>query len=76
MEENDLNRIDNTYGSQGDTSSKRNPKKFFYGSTDHFLIDEKGIKYLDFQMFNSAANFGYRSPIHMKTVHDQIKKLP
>ena len=76
MEENHLNGIDNTYGSQGDTSSKRNPKKFFYGSTDHFLIDEKGIKYLDFQMFNSAANFGYRSPIHMKTVHDQIKKLP
>lgn len=76
MDEQGLKKIDERYGSQGDTSSKRNPKKFFYGSTNHFLIDEKGIHYLDFQMFNSAANFGYRSPVHIKAMNQQIMNLP
>ncbi len=71
-----LNEIDHLYGSQGDTSSKRNPKKFFSGSTNSFLIDEKEVKYLDFQMFNSSANFGYKSSSHMEVLRNQIEKLP
>lgn len=76
MSDKNLNKIDEIYGSQGDTSSKRNPKKYFYSSENHFLIDEKGVRYLDFQMFNSSANFGYRSPIHMKAINQQTKNLP
>ena len=64
------------YCSQGDTSSKRKNKKFFYGAKGHFLIDKEGHQYLDLQMFNSSANFGYNSKIHVDALVNQIHQLP
>lgn len=40
------------------------------------MYDEQGVKYLDFQMFNSAANFGYQNPLHTAVVERQLHTLP
>ena len=71
-----LRHLEYKYCSQGDTSSKRKDKKFFSGAKGHFLLDQDGHKYLDFQMFNSAANFGYQSTGHIETLKNQIQQLP
>ena len=52
---------DKLYCSQGDTSGKHEPKKIFIGAEGCYLFDECGVKYLDMQMYNSAANFGYKN---------------
>jgi 4-aminobutyrate aminotransferase-like enzyme len=72
----DRERREHRYCSQGDTASKRKPKRYFQGSVGHFLFDEQGRRYLDFQMFNSAANFGYRSPPHVATAERMINSIP
>jgi len=75
-EELHLAEWDNRYCSQGDNAGKRKEKKYFTQAKGSFLIDEDNVWYLDFQMFNSAANFGYQSRIHHEAVIAQLEKLP
>lgn len=67
---------DRHFCSQGDTSSKHVPKKIFKRAEGAFLYDEKGIKYLDMQMFNSASNFGYQNPSYNDCIMKQLHNLP
>jgi 4-aminobutyrate aminotransferase-like enzyme len=71
-----LQELEKAYCSQGDTSGKRSPKKFFTRALGSFLYDEDGTQYLDFQMFNSAANFGYQSELHLQAMERQLRTLP
>ena len=64
------------YCSQGDTSGKHNPKKFFDSAKGCFLYDNNHKKYLDMQMYNSAANFGYQNPAYTKCMTEQLHRLP
>lgn len=64
------------YCSQGDTSGKHNPKKVFAESVGSFLIDSDGNQFLDMQMFNSAANFGYRNSCYTETLEKKLNVLP
>lgn len=64
------------YCSQGDTSGKHSPKKIFVESKGSYLIDENGINYLDMQMFNSAANFGYQNPRYNHCIEQCLHTLP
>lgn len=72
----DYLELDALYCSQGDTSSKHSPKKFFKNAKGSFLYDEDGIAYLDMQMFNSASNFGYQNPTYIKALIEQYDLLP
>jgi 4-aminobutyrate aminotransferase-like enzyme len=71
-----VQELEQAYCSQGDTSGKRSPKKFFGRALGSFLYDEAGTQYLDFQMFNSAANFGYQSELHLQAMERQLRTLP
>lgn len=71
-----LVELEKKYCSQGDISGKRKPKKYFVSARGSFLYGNDGTKYLDFQMFNSAANFGYLNEIHTHAVEQQLRKLP
>lgn len=62
--------------SQGDTSSKHIPKKIFQYAKGSFLYDAQNIKYLDMQMFNSAANFGYQNSQYDDCISKQLHTLP
>jgi len=71
-----LLRRENLYCSQGDISGRRTPKKCFAKSQAEWLIDSEGRRYLDLQMCNSAANFGYGSQIHIEAFDFQARNLP
>lgn len=71
-----IQEIEQKYCSQGDTSARHKPKKFFYSGSGSFLIDESGTNNLDMQMYNSAANFGYRHPVFENALLNQMKTLP
>lgn len=70
-----LNR-EEVYCSQGDISGRRAPKKSFAKAHAEWLIDHSGRRYLDLQMCNSAANFGYGSPVHIEALNSQVRNLP
>lgn len=72
----DLLKKDALYCSQGDVSSKHTPKKVFTESNGCYLIDEEGTHFLDMQMFNSAANFGYQKEEYKKSIVKQLDTLP
>lgn len=72
----ELIELEGTYCSQGDTSGKRKHKKYFVRAEGSFLFDSEGKRYLDFQMFNSAANFGYQNPLHIAAAERQLHTLP
>lgn len=67
---------DKLYCSQGDTSGKHKPKKIFIGAEDCYLFDECSIKYLDMQMYNSAANFGYKNKAYSECIKNCLETLP
>ena len=71
----DILNLEEKYCSQGDTSGKHIPKKLFKRQLGSFLFDECDIAYLDMQMFNSAANFGYKNPIYEKKCNLSEKNL-
>lgn len=71
-----IEELEGAYCSQGDTSGKRSPKKYFARAMGSYLFDGDGTKYLDFQMFNSAANFGYQNERHLRALESQLRKLP
>ncbi len=64
------------YCSQGDISGRRTPKKTFIKAQGEWLIDPSGRRYLDLQMCNSAANFGYGSLKHLEALTSQASALP
>lgn len=68
--------VEQQYCTQGDTSGRRSPKKIFSEANGFFLYDENNIQYLDMQMFNSAANFGYQHPDFNNTLLSNIHTLP
>lgn len=67
---------DTIFCSQGDTSSKHIPKKIFKSAKGNFLYDDQNVKYLDMQMFNSAANFGYQNESYNNCLQKQLFTLP
>ena len=67
---------DIAYCSQGDTSGKHQPKKIFCKADGCYLYDENDVKYLDMQMFNSAANFGYQNAKYSKYIKNSLETLP
>lgn len=67
---------DKQFCSQGDTSSKHMPKKVFNWAQGSFLYDNQDIRYLDMQMFNSAANFGYQNEAYNECISQQLHSLP
>lgn len=67
---------DKLYCSQGDTSGKHKPKKIFIGAEDCYLFDECSVKYLDMQMYNSAANFGYKNKAYSECIKNCLETLP
>lgn len=73
---NDLLKKDAKYCSQGDTSSKHKPKKIFSSANGCFLTDTEGNQFLDMQMFNSAANFGYQNDEYTQCMEQQLHMLP
>ncbi len=64
------------YCSWGDTVHYLEPPKFFDSCEGSFLYDKKGGKYLDLQMWYSAASFGYANPRLGNVLKNQIDKLP
>src|SRR5690349_4050163 len=71
-----LLRREDLYCSQGDISGRRTPKKCFAKSHAEWLIDSQGRRYLDLQVCNSAANFGYGSKVHVEALNLQAGNLP
>lgn len=72
----DVVSLERVYCTQGDTSGKRSRKKYFERALGSFLFDGDGTKYLDFQMTNSAANFGYQNEVHLRAMEQQLRTLP
>lgn len=64
------------YCSQGDTSGKHIPKKVFNKANGCFLFDSNEKRFLDMQMFNSAANFGYQRPEYKICIEKSLNQLP
>ena len=64
------------YCSWGDTVHYLEPPKFFERCEGSWLYDKKGGKYLDLQMWYSAASFGYANPRLGAALKKQIDKLP
>jgi len=71
-----LMEIEQRYCSQGDTSGKRNPKKYFTAANGNFLYDEYGVAYLDMQMLNGSACFGYQHPVFHDKLLSQAAIMP
>jgi 4-aminobutyrate aminotransferase-like enzyme len=64
------------YCSHGDTVNYADPPKVFENCDGSFLFDEKGTPYLDWQMWYSAVNFGYKNKRIADTLKKQIDTLP
>ena len=64
------------YCSYGDTVHYLEPPKFFERSEGSYLYDNEGGKYLDIQMWYSAASFGYANPRLGRALKKQVDKLP
>lgn len=56
--------------SWGDTVHYADPPKFFSNCEGSYLYDENNTAYLDWQMWYSAVNFGYKN----KRINDALKK--
>jgi 4-aminobutyrate aminotransferase-like enzyme len=68
--------MEREYSSQGDTAGKRRDKIVISSADGNFLTTIDGRRLLDMQMFNSSANFGYRSPPHHDAIIQQLEVLP
>ena len=64
------------YCSHGDTVNYADPPKVFENCDGSFLFDEKGVPYLDWQMWYSAVNFGYKNKRIADALKKQIDTLP
>lgn len=71
-----LKEAQDRYCSQGDTAGKRKDKIIFERAEGSFAYTVDGRRLLDMQMFNSSANFGYRSAAHEYAIRTQLQQLP
>ena len=76
LSEKELLEKEKRYCSWGDTVHYLEPPKFFERCEGSFLYDQEGGKYLDIQMWYSAASFGYANPRLAGALKKQIDKLP
>lgn len=76
LAQDEIARLEQLYCSQGDNSGKRPKKKFFNRGLGSFLFDAAGTHYLDFQMTNSASNFGHQNETHLRAMEGQLRTLP
>lgn len=73
---NDILKLEEKYCSYGDTVHYNEPPKIFVECENSYMIDEKGIKYLDFQMAYSSVNFGYKNEFFNEALKKQLYTLP
>jgi 4-aminobutyrate aminotransferase/(S)-3-amino-2-methylpropionate transaminase len=66
----------NKYCSHGDTVNYADPPKVFEDCEGSYLFDENKTPYLDWQMWYSAVNFGYKNKRLADTLHKQVDALP
>jgi 4-aminobutyrate aminotransferase-like enzyme len=66
----------NKYCSHGDTVNYADPPKVFEDCQGSFLFDENKTPYLDWQMWYSAVNFGYKNKRLNDALHKQVDTLP
>ncbi|NBQ85486.1 MAG: aminotransferase class III-fold pyridoxal phosphate-dependent enzyme, partial [Methylophilaceae bacterium] len=64
------------YCSHGDTVNYADPPKVFENCEGSFLFDENKTPYLDWQMWYSAVNFGYKNKRIADVLHKQVDTLP
>ncbi len=64
------------YCSHGDTVNYADPPKVFEDCLGSFLFDENKTPYLDWQMWYSAVNFGYKNQRLNDALHKQVDALP
>jgi 4-aminobutyrate aminotransferase-like enzyme len=64
------------YCSHGDTVNYADPPKVFEDCQGSFLFDENKTPYLDWQMWYSAVNFGYKNKRLNDALHKQVDTLP
>lgn len=70
MDDGELLKLEKEYCSFGDTVHYCEPPKIFRRSEGSYLFDTKGTPYLDWQMWYSAASFGYKN----RELNDALKK--
>ncbi len=66
---------DAVFSAQGDISGRRSPKKVIGRGEGHYLFDVDGGAYLDFQLCNGAAPFGYANREHVLAAAEQAERL-
>lgn len=64
------------YCSHGDTVNYADPPKVFESCDGSFLYDENNTPYLDWQMWYSAVNFGYKNQRLSNVLKEQIDVMP
>ncbi len=64
------------YCSWGDTVHYSREPKIFSSCSGSFLFDDEGKRYLDFQMWYSAASFGYKNAEINSALKRQLDTLP
>ncbi|HKC63485.1 MAG TPA: aminotransferase class III-fold pyridoxal phosphate-dependent enzyme, partial [Pyrinomonadaceae bacterium] len=75
-DEEQLREMERKYCSWGDTVHYLEPPKFFERAEGNYLYDREGTRYLDLQMWYSAASFGYANKRLNQALKDQLDKLP
>ena len=74
--EDELRAMEAQYCSYGDTVHYLEKPPFFETGEGSFMMNAKGEKFLDLQMWYSAVNFGYRNERLNNAVHHQLDTLP
>ncbi|OIQ86974.1 diaminobutyrate--2-oxoglutarate aminotransferase [mine drainage metagenome] len=72
----DLSALAARYCSSGDTAGKWDEKVAFVRSRGSYLYDRDENRFLDMQMFNSAANFGYAQGELTAALQNALDTLP
>lgn len=76
LSESDLLALEARYCSHGDTVHYMDTPRVFTGCDGSYMMDAKGQRYLDLQMWYSAVNFGYRNARLNAAAHRQLDTLP
>ncbi len=76
MNEKELLKKEAKYCSHGDTVHYLEPPKFFERCEGSYLYDHAGTRFLDLQMWYSAASFGYKNERLNNALKKQIDTLP
>jgi 4-aminobutyrate aminotransferase-like enzyme len=76
MLEEELRKLEADVCSWGDTVHYATVPPIFERCLGSFLWDNRGRKYLDWQMWYSACNFGYGNPFLIDSLKRQLDELP